>query len=64
MKVRDVIKLIEQDGWYLIKTKGSHRQYKHPHKSGKVTVPGKLSDELPPGTLNSIFKQSQIKGEQ
>jgi predicted RNA binding protein YcfA (HicA-like mRNA interferase family) len=63
MKVRDVIKQIEQDGWYLVKTRGSHRQYKHPTKSGKVTVPGKLSDELPPETLNSIFKQAQIKGE-
>ena len=63
MKVRDVIRKIEQDGWYLIRTRGSHRQYKHPKKSGKVTVPGKPSDELPPGTLNSIFKQAQIKGE-
>jgi len=63
MKVRDVIRKIEQDGWYLIRTRGSHRQYKHPEKSGKVTVPGKPSDELPPGTLNSIFKQAQIKGE-
>ncbi|MGK7931512.1 MAG: type II toxin-antitoxin system HicA family toxin [Microcystaceae cyanobacterium] len=63
MKVRDVIKKIEQDGWYFIKMKGSHRQYKHRQKSGKVTVPGKPSDELPPGTLNSILKQAQIKGE-
>ncbi|ELR99727.1 putative periplasmic or secreted lipoprotein [Gloeocapsa sp. PCC 73106] len=54
---------IEQDGWYLVKTRGSHRQYKHPSKSGKVTVPGKLSDELPLGTLNSILKQAQLKGE-
>jgi len=63
MKVRDVIRKIEQDGWYLIRTRGSHCQYKHPEKSGKVTVLGKPSDELPPGTLNSIFKQVQIKGE-
>jgi predicted RNA binding protein YcfA (HicA-like mRNA interferase family) len=63
MKVRDAIKKIEQDGWYFIKMKGSHRQYKHPQKSGKVTISGKPSDELPPGTLNSILKQAQIKGE-
>lgn len=61
MKVRKVIKILEQDGWYLHRTRGSHRQFKHPVKSGKVTVPGKPSDELPPGTLNNIFKQAQIK---
>ena len=58
MKVRDVIKLIEASGWYLARTKGSHRQFKHPKKKGVVTVPNKLSDELAPGTLNSIFKQA------
>jgi predicted RNA binding protein YcfA (HicA-like mRNA interferase family) len=61
MKVREVIKIIEVDGWYLARTKASHRQYKHPTKSGLVTVPGKLSDDLAPGTLNSIFKQAQLK---
>jgi predicted RNA binding protein YcfA (HicA-like mRNA interferase family) len=61
MKVREVIKLIEVDGWYLARTRGSHRQYKHTTKSGLVTVPGKLSDDLAPGTLNSIFKQAQLK---
>ena len=61
MKVRKVIKILEQDGWYLHRTRGSHRQFKHPVKSGKVTVPGKPSDELPPGTLNNIFKQAQIE---
>jgi len=61
MKVRDVIKLIEKDGWYLVATKGSHRQYKHPKKSGRVTIAGHLSDELAPGTLNSVLKQSQLK---
>ena len=63
MKVRDVIKRLEEDGWYLVRTKGSHRQYKHPVKPGKVTVPGKPSDELHPKTLNSILKQAQLKGE-
>jgi predicted RNA binding protein YcfA (HicA-like mRNA interferase family) len=63
MKVKEAIKLIENDGWYLARTKGSHRQYKHPDKSGLVTVPGQLSDDLAPGTLNSILKQAQLKPE-
>jgi predicted RNA binding protein YcfA (HicA-like mRNA interferase family) len=63
MKVRDVIRLIERDGWYLVATRGSHRQYKHASKPGRVTVAGKASDDLPPGTLNSILKQSGLKGE-
>ena len=61
MKVREAIKLIEADGWYLARTRGSHRQYKHPMKSGLVTIPGKLSDNLAAGTLNSILKQAQLK---
>jgi predicted RNA binding protein YcfA (HicA-like mRNA interferase family) len=61
MKVRDVIKLIEQDGWYLARTRGSHRQYKHSSKRGLVTVPGKLGDDLAPGTLDSILKQAGLK---
>ena len=61
MKVREVIKQIEADGWYLVATKGSHRQYKHPTKPGRVTIAGHLSDEVAPGTLNSIYKQAQIK---
>lgn len=50
MKVKDIIKLIEDDGWYYVRTKGSHRQYKHTIKKGRVTVPDKLSDDLMPGT--------------
>jgi len=61
MKVRDVIKMIEEDGWFLVRTKGSHRQFKHAGKLGLVTVPGKPSDELAPGTLNSILKQAGLK---
>jgi predicted RNA binding protein YcfA (HicA-like mRNA interferase family) len=61
MKVRDVIKLLEADGWYLTATRGSHRQFKHPQKPGRVTVAGKMSDDLAPGTLNSILKQSGLK---
>lgn len=56
-----MIKLIEQDGWYLARTRGSHRQFKHPTKSGLVTVAGKPSDDIAPGTLNSILKQAQLK---
>jgi predicted RNA binding protein YcfA (HicA-like mRNA interferase family) len=61
MKVKDVLKLIETEGWYLVGTKGSHRQYKHPSKQGRVTVPGKPGDDLAPGTLNSIMKQAGLK---
>ena len=61
MKVRDVIKLIKNDGWYLARTRGSHRQFKHPEKAGLVTVPGKPGDDLAPGTLNSILKQAGLK---
>ena len=63
MKVREVIVLLESDGWYWVGTRGSHRQYKHPVKKGRVTVPGKPNDDLAPGTLNSIMKQSELKGE-
>ncbi|MEI6390150.1 MAG: type II toxin-antitoxin system HicA family toxin [Verrucomicrobiota bacterium] len=61
MKVREAIKLIEKDGWYLDRTRGSHRQYKHPSKRGLVTIAGKPSDELAPGTKNSILKQAALK---
>ncbi|MCH9019290.1 MAG: type II toxin-antitoxin system HicA family toxin [Proteobacteria bacterium] len=61
MKIRDIIALLERDGWYLVATRGSHRQFKHPVKRGRVTVAGKPSDDLAPGTLNSVLKQAQIK---
>ena len=61
MRVREVIKLMEQDGWTLVRTKGSHRQFKHPTKRGTVTVAGKLGLELPKGTLNSVLKRSGLK---
>ena len=60
MKIRDVVKLLEDDGWYLVTAKGSHRQYKHATKSGRVTIAGQPNDDLAPGTLNSVFKQAQI----
>ena len=62
MKVNEVIKLIEKDGWFLVRQKGSHRQYKHPSKKGLVTIAAhKLSDEIAKGTSNSILKQADIK---
>jgi len=61
MKIRDVIKMIESDGWYLVVTKGSHRQYKHPSKPGRVTIAGHPNDDLAPGTLSSVLKQSGLK---
>lgn len=61
MKVKDVIKILENDGWYLSRTRGSHRQYKHNIKSGTVTVSGKLSIEVPIGTLKNIWRQAQIE---
>jgi predicted RNA binding protein YcfA (HicA-like mRNA interferase family) len=60
MKVRDIVKKLEADGWYLARTRGSHRQFKHPEKAGLVTVPGKPSDDLAAGTLHSIRKQAQL----
>ncbi len=63
MKIREVIALLEADGWFLVTTRGSHRQFKHPSKPGRVTVAGKSPYDLAPGTLNSIFKQAQIKRE-
>ena len=61
-KVRDAIKLIEADGWRAVTTKGSHRQFKHPTKTGRVTIAGSPSDDLAPGTYNSILKQAGLKG--
>jgi len=61
MKVREAITLIEDDGWFLVATRGSHRQYKHATKRGRVTIAGKPSDDLAPGTFNSILKQAGLK---
>lgn len=62
MKVREVIKMIENDGWFLVTTRGSHRQYKHPTKKGRVTISGKSGNDMPPGTFNSVLKQAKLKG--
>jgi len=61
VKVKDVVKMIEKDGWFVVRTKGSHRQFKHLTKKGLVTIAGKRGDELAPGTLNSILKQAGLK---
>lgn len=61
MKVRELIGLIESDGWFQVRTKGSHRQFHHPSKPGTVTVSGKPSVDVPPGTLNSALKQAGLK---
>jgi predicted RNA binding protein YcfA (HicA-like mRNA interferase family) len=62
MKVSDVLLMLRNDGWFLVATRGSHRQFKHPSKPGRVTVAGKPSDDLAAGTLNSILKQAGLKG--
>jgi predicted RNA binding protein YcfA (HicA-like mRNA interferase family) len=61
MKVRDLIRVLNKDGWYLVHTRGIHHQYKHPIKSGLVTVPGRFGDDLAIGTLRSILKQAGLK---
>ena len=61
MKVAEVLRLLQSDGWYLVATRGSHRQFKHASKPGRVTVPGKASDDFAPGTLNSVLKQAGLK---
>lgn len=63
MKAKELIELLEADGWFLVRTKGSHRQFHHPSKKGTVTVAGKPSVDIPPGTLNSALKQAGLKKE-
>lgn len=61
MKIRDIVKQLEADGWAQVRQRGSHRQFKHPTKPGLVTVAGKPNDDLAPGTLNSVLKQAGLK---
>jgi predicted RNA binding protein YcfA (HicA-like mRNA interferase family) len=61
MKVRDVMRLLATSGWVQVAQKGSHRQFKHPTKPGKITVPGKISDDLPTGTYKSILRQAGLE---
>lgn len=62
MKIREIIELIEKDGWYLARTKGEHRQYNHPFKKALVTISGHPNHDVVKGTLNSILKQAGLKG--
>jgi predicted RNA binding protein YcfA (HicA-like mRNA interferase family) len=62
-KFRDLLRLLKDDGWFFVDQKGSHQQFKHPTKPGRVTVAGRGSDDVPEGTLNSILKQAGLKGE-
>ena len=61
MKVSELLSLIEKDGWFMVRQRGSHRQFHHASKSGTVTVAGKLSIDVPRGTLNSVLKQAGLK---
>ena len=61
MKVRDVIRLVESDGWVHVRTRGSHRQYKHEKKLGRVTIPGHLGDDIHLDTLKSILTQAGLR---
>jgi predicted RNA binding protein YcfA (HicA-like mRNA interferase family) len=62
VKIKTVLRMLADDGWVLAATRGSHRQFEHPVKPGRVTVAGKDSDDLAPGTFNSILKQAKLKG--
>lgn len=61
MKIKEILKLLEHDGWFQVTQRGSHRQFKHNEKPGRVTVAGKPSDDIDKGTLNSILKQAKLK---
>jgi predicted RNA binding protein YcfA (HicA-like mRNA interferase family) len=61
MKVRDLVKLVEADGWRLVRTKGSHRQFHHPSKRGTVTISGNAGIDVPIGTMNTVLKQAGLK---
>ncbi|MFH1051991.1 MAG: type II toxin-antitoxin system HicA family toxin [bacterium] len=61
MKVKELIEIIESEGWYLDRIKGSHWQFKHPAKKGTVTIAGKLSTDMPKGTIISVLKQAKLR---
>lgn len=59
--VRHLVRQLEEDGWVEVRQRGSHRQFRHPTKPGTVTISGKSSADVPPGTLNSVLKQAGLK---
>ena len=61
MKVKELIGILERDGWKQVRMKGSHRQFQHSSKPGTVTVAGKPNVDMPPGTLNAILKHAELK---
>lgn len=63
MTYRKLVRILEDDGWFLERVSGSHMQYRHPTKPGTVTMPGggKMAKDVPPGTLNSVLKQAQLR---
>ena len=61
MKIRDILRLLKRDGWYLARTRGSHRQFKHPRKRMVVTVPGQFGKDVPMGTLKAILKSAELE---
>jgi predicted RNA binding protein YcfA (HicA-like mRNA interferase family) len=61
LKVREVMALVEADGWVLVRTRGDHRQYKHPTKAGLVTIAGHRNRDVPPGTLANILRQAGLR---
>lgn len=61
MKVKELIELLEEQGWFPVRQKGSHRQFHHPSKRGTVTVSGKPNVDIPVGTLQNILKQAGLK---
>jgi len=61
MKIREIIRVVEKDGWVLNRTRGSHRQYRHPEKPGTVTITGHPGDDIHPKTARSIFRQAGLK---
>lgn len=60
-KVREAVRIVEQDGWRYVYTRGSHRQFKHPVKQGKVTISGNLGDDMPIWRWNSVMRQAGLK---
>jgi predicted RNA binding protein YcfA (HicA-like mRNA interferase family) len=63
LKIREIIRIIKKDGWFMLTQKGSHKQFKYPVKPGRVTIAGNPGDDIAAGTLNSVLKQAGIKQE-